>query len=96
MCQKAGRVSDAASTALSIMARSVPHTDTDPSSVMSILTPVRSIISLMVLPLWPRLYIMDEVMSKAIAEPRKEVGLYAPKIVQIQIDPLKIGDVVGQ
>ena len=43
-----------------------------------------------------RLYIMDEVMSKAIAEPRKEVGLYAPKIVQIQIDPLKIGDVVGQ
>lgn len=43
-----------------------------------------------------RLYIMDEVMSKAIAEPRKEVGKYAPKIVQIQIDPAKIGDVVGQ
>lgn len=43
-----------------------------------------------------RLYIMDEVMSKAIAEPRKEVGPYAPKIVQIQIDPQKIGDVVGQ
>lgn len=43
-----------------------------------------------------RLYIMDEVMSKAIAEPRKEVGPYAPKIIQIQIDPLKIGDVVGQ
>ncbi|MEY8517802.1 polyribonucleotide nucleotidyltransferase [Lachnospiraceae bacterium 29-84] len=43
-----------------------------------------------------RLYIMDEVMSKAIAEPRKEVGEYAPKIVQIQIDPAKIGDVVGQ
>lgn len=43
-----------------------------------------------------RLYIMDEVMSKAIAEPRKEVGKYAPKIIQIQIDPAKIGDVVGQ
>lgn len=43
-----------------------------------------------------RLYIMDEVMSKAIAEPRKEVGKYAPKIIQIQIDPQKIGDVVGQ
>lgn len=43
-----------------------------------------------------RLFIMDECMSKAIAEPRKEVGPYAPKIVQIQIDPQKIGDVVGQ
>ncbi len=43
-----------------------------------------------------RLFIMDEVMSKAIAKPREEVGEYAPKIVQIQIDPAKIGDVVGQ
>ena len=43
-----------------------------------------------------RFYIMDEVMSKAIAEPRKEVGEYAPKIVQIRINPDKIGDVVGQ
>ncbi len=43
-----------------------------------------------------RLYIMDEVMSKAIDKPRAEVSKYAPKIVQIQIDPLKIGDVVGQ
>ena len=43
-----------------------------------------------------RIYIMDEVMSKAIAEPRKQVSEYAPKIVQIQIDPEKIGDVVGQ
>ena len=43
-----------------------------------------------------RIYIMDEVMSKAIAEPRKEVSKYAPKIVQIQINPEKIGDVVGQ
>ena len=31
-----------------------------------------------------RLYIMDEVMSKAIAEPRKEVNEWAPKIEQIQ------------
>lgn len=43
-----------------------------------------------------RMYILDEVMGKAIAEPRKEVGKYAPKIVQIMIDPEKIGDVVGQ
>ena len=28
--------------------------------------------------------------------PRKAVGEYAPKIIQIQIDPQKIGDVVGQ
>ena len=43
-----------------------------------------------------RLYIMDEVMSKAISEPRKEVNEWATKIEQIQIDPSKIGDVVGQ
>ena len=43
-----------------------------------------------------RFYIIDEVMNKAIAEPRKEVGTYAPKIIQMQIDPQKIGDVVGQ
>ena len=43
-----------------------------------------------------RTYILDEVMSKAIAEPRKEVGEFAPKIIQMQIDPQKIGDVVGQ
>ena len=42
------------------------------------------------------LYIMDEGMSKAIAEPRKEVNEWAPKIEQITIDPSKIGDVVGQ
>ena len=35
-------------------------------------------------------------MSKAIAEPRTEVGEFAPKIIQMQIDPQKIGDVVGQ
>lgn len=43
-----------------------------------------------------RTYILDEVMNKAIAEPRPEVGPYAPKIRQMQIDPAKIGDVVGQ
>ncbi len=42
-----------------------------------------------------RLFIMD-VMSKAIDKPRAEVGEYAPKIMQLQIDPAKIGDVVGQ
>ena len=43
-----------------------------------------------------RTYILDEVMSKTIAEPRAEVGEFAPKIIQMQIDPQKIGDVVGQ
>ena len=43
-----------------------------------------------------RMFIMDTCMKPAISEPRKEVGKYAPKIVQIQIDPAKIGDVVGQ
>ena len=43
-----------------------------------------------------RLFIMDTCMKKAIAEPRPEVGPYAPKIISIQIDPEKIGDVVGQ
>ena len=43
-----------------------------------------------------RVYILDEVMNKTIAEPRPEVGAYAPKIIQMSIDPSKIGDVVGQ
>ncbi|MEE1314286.1 MAG: polyribonucleotide nucleotidyltransferase [Faecalimonas sp.] len=43
-----------------------------------------------------RTYILDEVMAKTIAEPRPEVGPLAPKIRQMQIDPAKIGDVVGQ
>ncbi|HIW21376.1 MAG TPA: S1 RNA-binding domain-containing protein, partial [Candidatus Dorea intestinavium] len=43
-----------------------------------------------------RTFILDEVMNKCIAEPRKEVGEYAPKIIQMEIDPQKIGDVVGQ
>ena len=41
-------------------------------------------------------YIMNEIMTPAIAEPRKQVSKYAPKIIQITIDPEKIGDVVGQ
>ena len=80
----------------------VSYTHLAPSSVISILTPVLSIISLIVLPFCPttrpiveeaiartreaRLYIMDEVMSKAIAEPRKEVNEWAPKIEQITIE----------
>ena len=43
-----------------------------------------------------RLFIMDNCMKPAIAAPRPEVGPYAPKIISIQIDPEKIGDVVGQ
>ena len=43
-----------------------------------------------------REYILTEVMEKCIAAPRTSVGEYAPKIIQIQIDPQKIGDVVGQ
>ncbi len=43
-----------------------------------------------------RLFIMDTCMKPAIASPRPAISQYAPKIVQIQIDPEKIGDVVGQ
>ncbi len=43
-----------------------------------------------------RMFIMETCMKPAIAEPRKEVGEFAPKIIQTQIDPSKIGDVVGQ
>ena len=43
-----------------------------------------------------RFFILDEVMIPCIAEPRAEVGEYAPKIVSLQIDPEKIGEVVGQ
>ena len=43
-----------------------------------------------------RLFIMDNCMKPAIAEPRKEVSKYAPKIIQITIDPDKIGDVIGK
>ncbi|MBE5870774.1 MAG: polyribonucleotide nucleotidyltransferase [Lachnospiraceae bacterium] len=43
-----------------------------------------------------RIFIMDNCMKKAIAQPRPEVGEFAPKIISLQIDPDKIGDVVGQ
>ena len=43
-----------------------------------------------------REYIINEVMTPAIAEPRATVGEFAPKIISMQIDPQKIGDVVGQ
>ena len=43
-----------------------------------------------------REYILTEVMEKSIAQPRETVNEYAPKIIQIQIDPDKIGEVVGQ
>ncbi len=43
-----------------------------------------------------REYILTEVMEKCIPAPRDHVNKYAPKIIQIQIDPQKIGDVVGQ
>ena len=43
-----------------------------------------------------RMFIMENCMKPAISEPRATVGEFAPKIVQIQIDPQKIGDVVGQ
>ena len=43
-----------------------------------------------------REFIINEVLNPAIAQPREEVGQYAPKITQISIDPAKIGEVVGQ
>ena len=41
-------------------------------------------------------YILREIMLPCIGEPRPTVGEYAPKIISMQIDPQKIGDVVGQ
>lgn len=43
-----------------------------------------------------REYIMANVMTPAIASPRAEVSAYAPKIIYTQINPEKIGDVVGK
>lgn len=43
-----------------------------------------------------RTYILNEVMIPAIAKPRDEVGKFAPKIVQIQVDPTKISEIIGQ
>ncbi|MEG1557321.1 MAG: polyribonucleotide nucleotidyltransferase [Oscillospiraceae bacterium] len=43
-----------------------------------------------------RVYILDEVMLKAIAEPRAELSKYAPKMLTLQIDVEKISDVIGK
>ena len=43
-----------------------------------------------------RIHILDDVMRPVISEPRKHLSPYAPKIIQINIDPQKIGDVVGK
>jgi polyribonucleotide nucleotidyltransferase len=43
-----------------------------------------------------RIFIMDNCMKPAIAEPRPTVNEYAPKIIQTQIDPDKIGEVIGK
>lgn len=43
-----------------------------------------------------REYILDEVMNPVIAEPRKEVGKYAPKIEQMKVDPDKISEIIGK
>ena len=43
-----------------------------------------------------RLYIMDNCMKPVISAPRETVNEYAPKIISLQIDPEKIGEVVGQ
>ncbi len=40
-------------------------------------------------------YILDEVMLKCIAEPRKELSPYAPKIITLTIDVEKISEVIG-
>ena len=43
-----------------------------------------------------RMFILETTMLPAISQPREKVGEFAPKIIQMQIDPQKIGDVVGQ
>ncbi len=40
-------------------------------------------------------FILDEVMLKAIAEPRAEVSKYAPKMISTTIHPDKIREVIG-
>ncbi|MGL4798522.1 MAG: polyribonucleotide nucleotidyltransferase [Cellulosilyticaceae bacterium] len=42
-----------------------------------------------------RMFILDEVMAKAIATPKEELSQYAPRIIQITIDPEKISEVIG-
>ena len=43
-----------------------------------------------------RNYILDEILLPVISEPRKELSKYAPKMYTLQIDPDKIGDVIGK
>ena len=43
-----------------------------------------------------RMFIMDTCMKPAIAEPRPQVGEFAPKIIQTVVDPEKIGEIIGQ
>lgn len=43
-----------------------------------------------------RMYILNEIMLKAIPEPRKTVNKYAPKMVNTVIPVAKIRDVIGQ
>ncbi len=43
-----------------------------------------------------RNYILDEVMLKAIAEPREEVGKYAPKMLTTKVPADKISEVIGK
>ena len=43
-----------------------------------------------------RMYILDEIMLPVIAEPRKELSKYAPKLLTTKIDVEKIGDVIGK
>ncbi len=40
-------------------------------------------------------YILDEIMLKAIPAPREDVSPYAPKLIQMKINPDKIRDVIG-
>ena len=42
-----------------------------------------------------RKYILDEIMAPQIAEPRKELSKYAPRIITMRINPEKIKDVIG-
>lgn len=42
-----------------------------------------------------RLYILDEIMLKAIAQPNKELSEYAPKMLTLKIHPDKIREVIG-
>ncbi len=43
-----------------------------------------------------RNYILDEIMLKAIPEPRKEVGKYAPKMLTTKVPADKISEVIGK